>query len=329
VSSLAEFGRRQSEKLRTLSRPQAVVLLIGGAACAGAWIAVAAGHPAPALTLLTTVLALLLVGALHLARWIGVAHRAQEAAAQELRTTVEHLQRRFIAGAEADRILAGERHAEMLAEHSAGRTTTDRAVREQGRQTEAMLQLHAGPDVRAPMPPAGGAALEPVELLALLHLVRTRQPRMVLELGSGTSTVWLAHALEKHGGRLIALEHDPSYAQQTRALLAAHGLESVAKVRDAPLTSVPIGSSTRQWYDPSAIAGLREIDLVLVDGPESPDPALPLLERKLAAAAIIVADPAAVDLDAIPGLSRERTLLGRHAVLLYTRAENSMATTAG
>jgi hypothetical protein len=339
MTSLAEFGRRQSAKLQSLTRPQAVVLLVGAVLCLGVWIAAASGHPALAVSLLAAVLGVLLVGVLHLSRWIGGVHRANQVTARELRTAVDQLQRRLVAAAEAQRIVSGERHAELTKNHRQGQRGIDLMLRAQSREIEAMFQLFDGFTPRAPMPSSGDFALNPTDLLELLHLIRSREPRLVLELGSGTSSVWIAYALEKHGGRLVSLDHDHGYAQKTRALLAAHGLEAIATVRDAPLTGVPIGGSTYQWYDPAVVADLRDVEMLLVDGPPAatgPDarfPALHVLERRLAATATVVVDDAnrpdeqeAVRrwTETIPGLAAERSYLGRHAVLAYTRTEKPM-----
>jgi Methyltransferase domain len=340
MTSLADFGRRQSAKLQTLTRPQAVVLMAGALLCAGVCAAAATGHPALAVSLLAGVLGVLLVGVLHLSRWIGGVHRANQAAARDLRTLVEHLQRRLVAAGEAERIAAGERQAELTRAFANSLRGTERLLRAQTKEVEALFQLFAEFTPRAPMPSSGDFALNPTDLLALLHLVRARKPRLVLELGSGTSSVWLAYALEQYGGRLVSVDHDHGYAQATRALLAAHGLEAVAEVRDAPLTGIPVGGASYQWYDPSALADLRDVELLVVDGPPAatgPDarfPALHVLERRLAATATVVLDDAnrpdeqeAVRrwTQTVPGLSPERTILGRHAVLAYARAERSVA----
>jgi predicted O-methyltransferase YrrM/fumarate reductase subunit D len=340
MSSLAEFGRRQSAKLQSLTRPQAVVLLVGTVLCLGVWVAAATGSADLAVALLAAVLGVLLVGVLHLSRWIGGVHRANQAAARDLRATVDQMQRRLVAAVETQRVVAGDRHAELAKTLRQAQRGTELMLRAQSREIEALFQLFDGFTPRAPMPSSGDFALNPTDLLELLHLIRSREPRLVLELGSGTSSVWIAYALERHGGRLISLDHDHGYAQKTRAMLAAHGLDAVATVRDAPLTGVPIGGSTYRWYDPTAVADLRNVDMLLVDGPPAatgPDarfPALHVLESRLAATATVVVDDAnrpdereAVRrwTETITGLASERSYLGRHAVLAYSRAEKSMA----
>jgi predicted O-methyltransferase YrrM len=198
-----------------------------------------------------------------------------------------------------------------------------------------MVQLCQGFTPRAPMPSSGDFALNPTDLLELLHLIRIQQPQLVVELGSGTSTVWIAYALEKIGGRLVSLDHDAGYAAKTRAMLAAHGLSGVAEVREAPLTPFSIEGKSYPWYDVAQLADLRGIDLLLVDGPPEATgpaarfPALHALEQRLSGMATIVIDDAnrQGELAALAswtatfaGLSRERELLGRHAVLSYRRS---------
>jgi len=344
LSSLAEFGRRQSAKLSTLTRPQAVLLMVGFLLCLGVWAAAATGHPAVAVSFVAAGLGVVLVGMLHLARWIGGLHRGNQSALREVRSTLEHLQRRLVAATEAERIAAGERHAELTSLITKGQRRsqrgTDHLLRAQSRELEAMFQLFHEFVPRAPMPSSGDFALNPSDLLEVLHLIETKRPRTVLELGSGTSSVWIGYALEKFGGKLVSLEHDHGYAQKTRALLSAHGLTASAEVRDAPLVSLPIGDGAYQWYDPAAMADLHDIELLLIDGPPAatgPDarfPAMHVLERRLAATATVVVDDAnrpdeqeAVRrwTETVQGLARDKSILGRHAVLSYTRTERNVA----
>src|SRR5690625_885670 len=111
---------------------------------------------------------------------------------------------------------------------------------------------------RAPMPSPGGWAMDASSLLAFLYVVHQEQPGLVVECGSGSSTVWIAYVLEELGkGRILSLEHDPAYADETRAQLRLHNLESWASVIDAPL--VPQGHlpGAPVWYDLSNLpAGL-------------------------------------------------------------------------
>jgi predicted O-methyltransferase YrrM len=167
---------------------------------------------------------------------------------------------------------------------------------------EAMFQLFSRFNVRAAMPPSGRWALEPAGLLRIVDLIATRPIQTIVELGSGTSTLWSSYALEKRGagGRIVSLDHDPHFAAITRAMLATHGFaHGPAEVRDAPLTADVLAGHPSAWYDPAAIEGVDSIDLLVVDGPPKSSgelaryPALPVLLSRLAPGAIIVVDDAA------------------------------------
>jgi predicted O-methyltransferase YrrM len=338
MSSLVRFGGRLAVRLRSLTRPQAVVLMVVLALCLGVWSAAASGHQGLAVSLVAALLVGVLLGILHLSRWIGGVHRANQAANRDLRTVVEQLQRRVVATVEKERLSAGDRHQDLTRTITRGLRQSghgmDLLLRAQSREIEALFQLFHQFNPRAPMPSSGDFALNPTDLLDLLHLVRLRQPRLVLELGSGTSSVWLGYALEQYGGKLISLDHDPDYARQTRAMLAAHGLNAVAEVREAPLRELALAGQTYEWYDVAAFADLTDIDLLLIDGPPAatgPDaryPALAVLEKRLSATATVVLDDADRhdERDAVqrwtrevPGLAEEQRLLGRHAVMAYSR----------
>src|SRR5690606_10445060 len=98
-----------------------------------------------------------------------------------------------------------------------------RRLQGQTREVEALLQLHGKVEPRAPMPPSGKTALNPTGLLQLCALVERLRPKLVLELGSGTSSVWLGYMLERHGGRLVTVDHHAAFAAETRARLQRHG----------------------------------------------------------------------------------------------------------
>lgn len=135
-------------------------------------------------------------------------------------------------------------------------------------QTQPLLELQRILPTRRPLPPLRGYAIAPDFALMLAQLIAERKPTTVLETGSGVSTLIIGYALERLGrGKVVALEHDPAYAQQTRALIAAHGLDRYAEVVDAPLTPVEVGGRAYRWYAREALDGLGELDLVVDDGP--------------------------------------------------------------
>ena len=332
-------------RLRTLTRRQLV--LVGGAAvlCAAVAGTALTGHFGAALTVLAVFFAGLLGGMLLLARRLTGLATANRKAQHDLRTILEVTQRRMLGAVEELLLNAGDRHRELtdrlVAQQKSAAHGTDHLLRAQTREVEALLQLFRDFSPRAPMPSSGGFALNPTDLLDLLHLVRTRRPRLVVELGSGTSTVWLAYALKETGGKLVSLDHESGYAEQTRAALVQHGLTEVAEVRDAPLRPVVLDGNTFAWYDVAALADLSAIDLLVIDGPPEktgPDaryPAMRVLEKQLADTATILFDDAhrAAEQAAlrkwvatIEGLTQEGEALGRHAVLSYRRIVRQLTT---
>jgi len=134
-------------------------------------------------------------------------------------------------------------------------------------QMQPLLQLHGMLATRRPLPQMTGYAIAPDFGVMLAQIVADQRPEVIVETGSGVSTLILAYALEKLGrGRVIALEHDPAYARRTREELDRHGLAAYATVVDAPLEPVTVGGETHRWYALGALPA-GAIDLVVDDGP--------------------------------------------------------------
>lgn len=165
------------------------------------------------------------------------------------------------------------------------------------RQTEALVSVFSMIRPRAPLPALRDWAVSPDFAVMLLNEIRARRPGLVVELGSGASTVLTGYALESLGvGRLISLEHDPVYAQRSQELIGAHGLDSVAVVRLAPLFPVNLDGEVYTWYAPHGYAGLGPIDMLVVDGPparlgcQARYPAFPVLASLLSPDVVILVD---------------------------------------
>jgi len=144
------------------------------------------------------------------------------------------------------------------------------------RQEQYLDILHSELDLPIPLPPAGGWAASPDFLLLLVRHARAERPAVVLECGSGVSTVALARCMQLNGaGHVFALDHDVEFAQRTRADLERYGLGDWATVIDAPLRKLTLGGRDWQWYDADALPG-DGVDLLVVDGPPMPiDPLVP------------------------------------------------------
>jgi predicted O-methyltransferase YrrM len=167
-------------------------------------------------------------------------------------------------------------------------------------QVEALINLYTRFPPTARMPGLRSWAISPDLLLVVIDLVLQRRPRTILELGGGSSTLWLAHVLRTTGidARIVTLEHDPFWAEKVTGLLAEHGLDHLAQVRLAPLVEHDLDGTPWPWYDRSGWQDLADVDLVLVDGPPKPTgplaryPAMPLLADRLSAQAVVVMDDA-------------------------------------
>lgn len=188
-------------------------------------------------------------------------------------------------------------HARLEKEQERERLSLLRQFKHLPAEFDALLQVHRRSQLNDPLPLMGGWALSPRGMLQAIDLVTRPDVSLTLECGSGTSTLFLARALQVKGsGRLIALEHMVEFLEPTREALKHHGLDDVAEVRHAPLTEVDIDGGSYLWYEVSSILDLSDIDLLIVDGPPGSTgtrarfPAYPLLSEKLAPSAFILVD---------------------------------------
>ena len=294
-----------------------LVLLLAGAAVAAVALS---GHLRLAVALLALLVTAGLVGLWQLARRINGSFRAQRDALHEMRQLTEQVQRRVVAAVERERLEAGDRHLETTAAIARDRLTPDGAaelLRDQHGEIAATVQLLRAIEPRAPMP-AAGAGPRPTDLLGLLHLVRSRKPALTVALGAGPATVWLGYAAER-AGRLVVVDHDPARVERTRADLAAHGLTGAQVLLAAPAELV-VGGRGTDWYDVEALAGLTDIDLLVVTGPAPSDdalaPALHVLGRRLAPGGAVVAEDAPIPRQGgYDGLTPSASPAGRWTVL--------------
>ncbi len=153
-----------------------------------------------------------------------------------------------------------------------------------------------------PLPFGGGWALTADTASIIAREIVLCRPNLVLELGSGVSTILTAKLLKQAGtGQIISLDHDPVWAEKTRQYLIAAGLDDVATVYDAPLIEYELNGKPYNWYKlPERFSDLPQIDVLTIDGPpttSNPDgmaryPAMPLLIDKLSKQAIVFVDDA-------------------------------------
>lgn len=165
-------------------------------------------------------------------------------------------------------VALAETSRRLAARVDAGFDRLQAQQRDDFRQTEALVSLTAALDPVAPLPPTRGWAASPDFLRCVVESVFRKRPRLVVELGSGVSTIVVSYALKRLGqGKLLSLDHEADYAAATRARLGQHGLTDVAQVIHAPLRSVDVNGQSHIWYETSELSLPCAIDILVVDGP--------------------------------------------------------------
>jgi len=200
------------------------------------------------------------------------------------------------------------------------------------------------PDLRingvVPPFPHQGFEITGEEAAFLFHLIRRHRPKLILELGSGSSTFLFAAAVRANGsGRVVSVEHDAGHAERTAQLLRQAGLAEWVQPVAAPLVERTIGSRTFHWYDldPFLRTLTGKIDFLFVDGPPgkmqslSRYPALPVIAPHLSEQALVFIDDGGREdetrmialwreLDELAFTSESLGFLPRAPVLLTTTA---------
>jgi hypothetical protein len=168
------------------------------------------------------------------------------------------------------------------------------------KEIESLVQVISLLRLSAPLPPMRDWAILPDFAALIIGLVREKRPAMVLELGSGVSTLVAAYSLKAIGeGRIVSLEHDKDFARTTEENVRKHDLTDVVRVICSPLKEVVIGSRTHQWYGTDPLEGLEGVGILIVDGPPgnlqemARYPALPILWKRLRDDVVIIVDDAA------------------------------------
>lgn len=144
-------------------------------------------------------------------------------------------------------------------------------------------------------------SITPETLALVQQLIAALDVRRVLELGSGLSTLLVAHSFRRAGsGHVLSLDDDERWAAQTSAALGRENLGPFAEVRVAPLAEITSGGRRAPWYDLSGLDKDARFDLVIVDGPPAWKgdrlarlPALYELRRRLSDNGVLVLDDAA------------------------------------
>lgn len=144
----------------------------------------------------------------------------------------------------------------------------------------AQFALQESVLVDTPVPPLSGWSLEPEALLMATQAIVALPPRSVIvELGSGVSSLWLGRAARSNLCRVKSIEHDDQFLERTLSLLSRTHMDDCVSVSYAPLSEY--GGQGREWY--TGIDAITDpIGLLVVDGPpreNDPMVRLPALHR--------------------------------------------------
>jgi predicted O-methyltransferase YrrM len=159
---------------------------------------------------------------------------------------------------------------------------------------EGQRQQHALTQIRPlmgelPLNISGWAA-DAILIHNTVRLIVEVRPKLVVECGSGTSTIVIGRCLRALGhGQIISLEHEAEHARSTSDLVRLHALDGVVTVVTTPLIPVNTGTESGLWYGTEYERLITDpIDVVLVDGPpgsvgpRARYPAIPVLKSRLA-----------------------------------------------
>ena len=189
----------------------------------------------------------------------------------------------------------------LLAQQSAETLAAQKAIADSiYQQLEALTSLTSILPIRYPLPAMRGWAISPDFGLLLVSEILNKKPHVVVELGSGVSTLLIAYCLELLGhGRVVSYDHDAKYCAQSCDNIKRHNLGRFAEVVHAPLASVQLDQGQWDWYDTTKINKDEPLDILVIDGPpgqiqtNSRYPALPLLHTLFSASATVLMDDAA------------------------------------
>ncbi|MDX9856115.1 MAG: glycosyltransferase [Candidatus Moranbacteria bacterium] len=146
----------------------------------------------------------------------------------------------------------------------------------------------------------GGWAISEDFAYDLVQYAMFYRPRVVLDLGTGTTTALLGKVAQKlskngHEMRIISVDSDKDWLNDTKNILKMMDVDKYVDLVHAPIVETEKGKyyDSRKIYE--AIGG-NEIDLLIIDGPPKPTqnearyPAMPFFEKFLTNKAVVFLD---------------------------------------
>jgi predicted O-methyltransferase YrrM len=173
------------------------------------------------------------------------------------------------------------------------RTDQEHALRD----VEGLLYLQRKLEPDHAFPPFHKATINPDFAHRLVDEIFRHDEPVVVELGSGVSTVLAALAVKRKGaGRVVSYEAETRYHGLTSDLLKRNGVGDLVELHFAPLKAESLNGEEWPWYDLPDGTLPEKIDVLLVDGPpretrkDARYPAVPLLYERLRKGSIVYLD---------------------------------------
>jgi len=183
----------------------------------------------------------------------------------------------------------------LMRAHAAESTAKILGLRE---QMDALFNIFFLLRPEKPLPTMSNWAADPDFIKLLIDALLKHKPQVIVEAGSGVSTLCLALAVKRFGVpcRIISLENNDRCFAQTSNLLTEHDVADVATVVLAPLTEHRHQGKTYLWYETLALEKVPAFDMVVIDGPPAVKdplarlPAIPLLYPKMSPGCVCLLD---------------------------------------
>lgn len=114
-------------------------------------------------------------------------------------------------------------------------------------------------------------AFAPETLSLIMHLLQCLEPKRILELGSGISTLFVsAYLKNRPGTSLRSFDDNQRWADITQSRLQERNLAgNHVQVRAGPLVAIEVQGQKHQWYPIDPLPAGETYDFIIVDGPPS------------------------------------------------------------
>lgn len=165
------------------------------------------------------------------------------------------------------------------------------------KQTESFQYIQQLINPVKPLPSMSGWAASPELALLIYNVIAENKYKTIVDLGSGVSSLVASYAIKQTGkGTVVSIDHEEEFYEKTKQTIQEHGLQNTTDLRYVPLRMHKVNKTNYEWYDTEKIQDVKDIDLLIVDGPPGKTqkharyPALPLLYDRLSNGATVILD---------------------------------------